>query len=311
METLDIIIATYNRSTMLRRCLESIFNARPITMEWRVTVVDNNSRDDTRDLVNCFVQKHGARVNYLFEERQGKSAALNSAITASHCSLIGIIDDDEQISEQWLEIVERFFQDEETDYIGGSCLGLWCDARPKWLPRGYDGVLSASNRDQLPQSPVPFGGPDLFLQGGNSVFRRSVFEKVGLYERGLGPVGPNMGSCEDHDMFSRLLAAGLKGIYVPDLIIYHAIPRERLTRRYFRRWVWGHAVSLAQMNSRLQEKVAYIGRIPRYRIGAAIRWLPGLLNSDPAMRFSAELRWWELLGFVYGAYLCDSPPITA
>ena len=51
-------------------------------------------------------------------------------------------------------------------------------------------------------------------------------------------------SCEDEDTFKRLLASGARGWYRPELIVYHHLPPERLTKRYFRRWCFWRGVSL-------------------------------------------------------------------
>ena len=60
-------------------------------------VVDNNSTDDTRDVVSSFKEKYGESIQYVFEDRQGRSHALNAGIEATAGHFVGIIDDDEEI----------------------------------------------------------------------------------------------------------------------------------------------------------------------------------------------------------------------
>ncbi len=103
-------------------------------------------------------------------------------------------------------------------------------------------------------------------------------------------------------MFTKLLATGIAGYYVPELIIYHVVSPERITRSYYRRWARAHGKSLATMGRLSPQGVACVGRIPRYMIGNAVRKVPALASRDPARRFSAELEWWRLAGFVKGAY---------
>jgi hypothetical protein len=67
------------------------------------------------------------------------------------------------------------------------------------------------------------------LMGGNAVVKRSALETVGLYNTSLGRTDKGLLSCEDEDMFHRLLANGFNGMYVPDFFIYHYVPRERMT----------------------------------------------------------------------------------
>ncbi len=51
---LDVVIPTYNRSSLLRKALGSLLNARiPPGLEVRIIAVDNNSTDDTKAVIMC------------------------------------------------------------------------------------------------------------------------------------------------------------------------------------------------------------------------------------------------------------------
>src|SRR4051794_38386926 len=93
---LDVIIPTYNRDQLLKRTLDSLLNAEvPASLEVRVTVVDNNSKDSTRQTVESYREKFCGRLDYVFEGRQGRSFALNAGIRSTTGELVGMIDDDE------------------------------------------------------------------------------------------------------------------------------------------------------------------------------------------------------------------------
>lgn len=300
---LDILIPTFNRASLLGECIAAVLRSTG-SHEWRITVIDNNSKDDTKKVVESF---DGARVRYLFERKQGRSAALNAGVAATDGDVIGMIDDDERVHPDWIETAAKWMSDAEVDFIGGPYLGLWEKEKPRWMPAGFEGVLGADDPESIPKSAVRFPDDRVFLRGGNIWVRRSVFDRIGLYRTDLGR-GPNdLASCEDQDMYTRLLAAGLNGSYVPELIIYHLIPPERLTRSYYRRWAWDHAKSLALLERGTPRKVAYLGRVPRYLIGTAIRKIPALASPDPGRRFSAELEWRRLAGFLQGAYSAGAP----
>jgi glucosyl-dolichyl phosphate glucuronosyltransferase len=301
--SIDILIPTFNRSHMLGGCLESFFAADPVTnMDWRVTVIDNNSSDKTKEIVQSFSAKFGEKVRYLFEPRPGRSAALNCGIAASDRVLIGMIDDDELIDRKWLTVVEDCFQDQDLDYIGGPYFGLWRTERPEWLPPGYAGVLGEDDPATLPLVRTSFEYDDLYMRGGNAVVKRTLFDRVGLYAENLGRTATGLASCEDHDMFNRLRTSGASGLFAPELIIHHIVPPDRVTRAYFRKWVWDRALSLAQMDRSSRQNVAYFGKIPRYLIGNTLRTTPRLIFGDSAVRFAAELDWRNLVSFIYGAY---------
>ena len=101
--------------------------------------------------------------------------------------------------------------------------------------------------------------------------------------------------------------SGARGFYRPDLIVHHYIAPERVTRGYFRRWCFWRGVSLGMLDRHAPAPVVHVLGIPRYMIGVALRGtvktLAGLLRSrDAAQRFTAELAWWDLAGFVYGRH---------
>jgi hypothetical protein len=146
------------------------------------------------------------------------------------------------------------------------------------------------------------------LMGGNAVIRRPVLERVGPYSVDLGRTpGGRLLSCEDEDMFTRLLAIGARGFYRPDLIIHHYVSPERLTKRYFRRWCFWRGVSQGTIDRRRPAAVPYLLGVPRYMVGVAVRGAMDTLRSmfqrrDAARTFKNELAWWDLAGFVYGKH---------
>ncbi len=109
-------------------------------------------------------------------------------------------------------------------------------------------------------------------------------------------------------MYHRLLALGARGRYIPELIIYHFVPSERLTKRYFRRWCFWRGVSLGVIDRDRPAPVAYLAGIPRYQIGRATRGLLHVvgLGSQPvdvSNRFESELACWDLAGFAWGKHV--------
>src|ERR1041384_6907557 len=80
---LEVVIPTYNRADLLPVCLTSLQEATiPEGLTVGITVVDNNSKDNTRAVVESWKQQLGERLSYVFEGTQGRSAALNAGITS-------------------------------------------------------------------------------------------------------------------------------------------------------------------------------------------------------------------------------------
>ena len=311
---LDIILPTFNRHELLRRTLESFLSADvPEGLNVRVTVVDNNSKDQTPQTVEEFQPRFAGRLTYLFEGRAGKSFALNSGIASTTGDLIGMIDDDEEIDKKWFERVLEAFQRDDVDFIGGPYVPRWGADRPDWLPMNYLGVIGwVDSGDQVKEYGPDFPG---ILMGGNAVVKRSVLLKVGPYSTSLGPTEKLLLRGEDDDMYHRLLAAGARGLYLPDLIIYHYVSPERLTKKYFRRWCLWRGVGMGLLDRQHSQAVPYFLGVPRWLYGKATRGLVGrtkaLLRSGqrPDQVFSDELAVWDLAGFFYGRHFYHPPKV--
>ena len=330
---LDVIIPTHNRNLMLSRTLRSLQNAMPPAgLTVRITVVDNNSVDDTRATVKKFAEKvdehadsgrspdrnkatRGPRalpVSYVFEARQGRSFALNAGIGATSGDLVGMIDDDEEIDPGWYSSIYRMFSAGGVDFIGGPYVPRWGADRPDWLPMNYLGAIGwIDGGDRI----VPFDEeyPGI-LMGGNAIITRAMFKKVGVYNTSLGRNGTRLLAGEDDEMYQRLLAVGALGFYVPDLIIYHHIPPERLFKGYFRRWCFWRGVSAGVIDRDRRAPVVYLAGIPRYLIGDAARGLRQLFTgtvlkrrTHPSHIFSGELALWDAAGFFYGKHFYRTP----
>jgi glucosyl-dolichyl phosphate glucuronosyltransferase len=308
--TLDVIIPTYNRATLLKRTFESLLAALlPLGLTVQINVVDNNSSDDTAQVVEGYQDRFtqaGLKLRYLFESQQGRSHALNRGITETNGALIGLIDDDEEVDAQWFECIGRVFKRSEIDFIGGPCKPRWSQAAPVWLPQGYGAVLGLVEAGDAVQG---FGQDyNGMLMGGNAVLRRAVLQRVGLYAPHLGRGRRDLLAGEDQDMSDRLLAAGARGEYRPDLIIYHFVPPERLTKHYYRRRIFWNGVSHGLIDRERPQAVPYLLGVPRFLFAQALAGVQAMALSLARgqkvsdQRFSGELTLWYLLGFLYGKH---------
>ncbi len=304
---LDVIVATYNRHQLLGRALQSLLRAEvPPGHEVRVIVVDNNSADSTRQIVDEYSVKFGGRLTYLFEARQGKSAALNTAIAAAKGDLVGFVDDDEEIDAAWYSTVFDAFADPALDFIGGPYLPRWETPPPDWLPAER---LPAIGVIDYSPTPVPYDKnfPGV-LAGGNMVLRRSALDKVAPFPENIGPRGARLMRGEDVEIYQRLLAMGARGLYLPALKIVHYIPAERVTRSYLRRWIFWSGVSHSLSDRRQPAAVPRLAGVPRYFFGEAARACAELsravfsANGNAAARFSRELTLWKVAGIFYGRH---------
>src|SRR5438045_967244 len=129
----SVVIATFNRAADLGATLDSLAGLRP-TGDWEVIVVDNNSSDGTRAVVEAAAHRFPAPLRYLFEPAQGRSPALNAGIRLAQGEIIATTDDDVRVEPDWLDRAAVGLARLQCDYVGGRVLPIWGAAPPPWLP---------------------------------------------------------------------------------------------------------------------------------------------------------------------------------
>ena len=308
----SVIIATYNRAEELVRTLGSLKELES-TGPWEVIIVDNNSSDNTREVVLAQVDSYPVPLRYVMEKEQGRSAALNAGIRLAQGEILAITDDDVRVDPQWLRNSEQALQTLNCDYVGGKALPIWSGDVPNWMPnRGgkHWGVIALLDYGS---EPIEFG--QRVPLGVNMVFRRECFERAGMWDNSIGRKAGTLLGQEVREWAQRGRAAGLRGFYSPDLIVHHVIPQDRLTKKYFRKWFYWHGISRAILyhNNRLDMEspestaldfatVPHIAGVPRYLYRTCIKkffsiWT-GLARRDAIASFEDELWLWFFAGIV-------------
>src|SRR6476659_4922153 len=309
----SIVVATYNRAEELKKTLES-FAALRVNESWEVVVVDNNSSDNTREVVLEAARFFPVELHYLFEAQQGRSAALNCGIGLARGEVIAITDDDVRVDPEWLTNAAKALETLDCDYVGGKALPIWGGIRPDWLPdRGgrHWGVIALL--DYGPE-PLQFGDHHVPL-GVNMVFRREAFNRAGMWDNNIGRKAGTLLGQEVREWSQRARAVGLRGFYSPDLVVHHVIPGDRLTKKYFRRWFYWNGISRAilyqtkgldmespESRSLDFSKVPHIVGVPRYLfrtcLNSFVSIFSALASSDKVASFEHELWIWFFAGVV-------------
>ena len=309
----SVIVATYKRSAELRACLAALSRIE-MTGPWEVVVVDNNSTDDTPRVVEAATRDFPTTLQYVFEAEQGRCAALNAGIRIAKGKVLAFIDDDVTVTPPWLKTAVQAFDELDCHYMGGRVRPRWDVPPPRWVlelsPRLH-GVLAILDYGD---TPVEFGARFVPL-GCNFAARSDAFLQAGLFDPRIGRRAGTLLGQEIREWCVRARAAGLKGLYVPDMIVEHLIPRERLSRRYFRRWFYWHGVSRALLYSHhglnLESpedvslplaRVPHIAGVPRYLfrtcLSAATHMVLDQCRRRSARAFEHELWLWFFLGIV-------------
>jgi glycosyltransferase involved in cell wall biosynthesis len=279
-----VIIPTYNRAGLLGETLDRLAQTRCRVPNWEVIVVDNNSSDDTRAVVDSRVAGYPVPLRYVFERAQGRSHALNTGIATCSAPILVFTDDDVLVAGGWLDAaIAPLLAAGDIEYTGGPVRPLWEAPRPEWLSPdksdlwGTIAILDYGNEAFVfeERRRVPLGA--------NMAARRTLFDRIGLFSARLGRTGQRLLGQEVPELLARARAAGARGLYVPEMIVDHHVPASRLQKSYFRRWWYGKGISRAELD-RLQplnelgvdlSRAKQLFGMPRFMIRLALTDLVG------------------------------------
>lgn len=245
MTEFSVIVVTHNRAAILRETLESLAGVQ-YRGSWEVLVVDNNSRDDTEEVVRQQRKNFPVCLRYLFEGTPGKYGALNGALRQASGTLVAATDDDAFPEPDWLERAAAGFSRFDCDFVGGPVYPVWRGTPPKWLDARSATAGKVLGLQDHGRAARDYGENGIsWPLGVNVAYRRDAFERVGFFDEHLGRVAGTLRNQAQREWHLRARAGGLRGIYLPDMVVHHSVEAERLTRRYFHRWFYWHGISRA------------------------------------------------------------------
>jgi cellulose synthase/poly-beta-1,6-N-acetylglucosamine synthase-like glycosyltransferase len=201
---ISVITAVYNEPSGIKTTLESMLAQDYPSDRCEIIVVDNNSSDNTREVVQEFSRKYPKRVRLLVEKNvQSSYAARNLGISSSKGEILAFIDADMWADRDWLSVVSTKFEDEDVGYVGcnirihtdrGSLVGLY----NKFTGFPVETYMKESH----------------FAGAGCIAVRKSVFKKVGLFDAGLISSG-------DREFGERVWRSGVKQVLVERFMLHH------------------------------------------------------------------------------------------
>jgi glycosyltransferase involved in cell wall biosynthesis len=232
-----VAVITYNRSRLLRQTLAGVVRQEYPADRWELLVIDNNSTDDTRDVVTSFVTANPAPRRIL-ETRQGLDHGRNRAIEEARGDLVVLVDDDILVEPDWLAQLIAPFSSESAHKIGvvgGEVVPVFPDGIPAWLEGSHQPLGFRSDPGPLPPNQAPVGA--------NFAFPKWVFVRFGMFDTRLDRQGSRLFGGGDSQMIRRLRTVGLEAWFVPGAKVLHQISGDRLTLGYALRHAFDSARS--------------------------------------------------------------------
>ena len=116
---LTVVIPAYNEAETLRGCLDSL--VPQLAHLYEIVVVDNNSTDESRSLVDEFASGHG-KFRSVTAPEQGVIHARTVGFDNARGDVIARIDADTRVGPEWAQSIKEFFHRYGDVYQAGTGL---------------------------------------------------------------------------------------------------------------------------------------------------------------------------------------------
>lgn len=270
---ISVVVSTYRRPDGALRCVESLL--RQTHRDAEVVVADNGGGDDLAESLAAL--KGPLPVRYVHEPRLGLHNARHAGARAARGTLLVFTDDDVTAAERWLAAYSAAF-DREPELVaaGGPVRPEWERPPPEWLLRYLAGrphfgplaLIDAFDEFRV--------GKEVMLFGNNMAVRRDALEAAG----GFGPElrgGLTVGDGES-GLLRRLRERGGPIGYVPDAVVQHHVPAERMTVEYLERWT--EHLAATELYPRYAGAVPGRGVLAAHGLAEAARLVPAALAAQ-------------------------------
>lgn len=231
---LSVVICSYNRADYIINAIDSLYNQTLDKALYEVFVVDNNSIDNTEQLVTDYIRNHNDYgIIYLTEARQGASFARNTGAAFAKGSLLCFMDDDAVAEQNYLEGIITFFKTHaDAAGLGGRIIPRYIPGEPKWMSHYVSSLVGNFHYSDA----IAVFKPGKYPLESNMIVKKTDFDAINGFNTDLpGVKGTVRIGGEGKDFFLRLQAGGKKVYYNPALIVHHVVEVKKLTPHYMYR----------------------------------------------------------------------------
>lgn len=192
-QLVSVIIPVYNGASFLAGAVENVLAQKYQALE--IIVVDDGSTDATADIAVGYPNE----VCYVYQSNAGPSAARNRGIELAQGELIAFLDVDDLWSDHKLNLQTAYLKANPTVEIVQGHIQTMHLAEPVSLHKPRFEITSA---------------PYHYINIGSALYRKSVFDKVGLFNEALT-------DNEDTDWFIRAWENGVSKVVLDEVTLFY------------------------------------------------------------------------------------------
>lgn len=222
--SVSIIVPCWNEESTVSKTIHSLLNLDYPKDKLKIMVVDDGSTDNTWQVVQKF--KNNPRIELYTKENGGKYTALNFGLSKNNSDLVGCLDADSYVHKDALKKIVTYFEDKETMAVAPS-IKLWEPKNFLQLLQKVEYGFGIFTRKMFHYMKAIYITPGPF-----SIFRKSVFEKLGGYEHAH--------NTEDIQIALRMQKNGMKIVHAHNAYVYTVPPKnvKKLLKQRVR-WSYG------------------------------------------------------------------------
>ncbi len=229
MVHVSVIVPTHNRCKYLQNTIISLQEQKFPKDNYEIIVVDNNSIDKTPEIVEECNKKREKEVLYIKEPKIGLHNTRHAGARVAKGKILVYVDDDIVCDRNFLTEILKAYRGPDVGCVGGRILPKWEIKPPDWInmfPKWYLSILDEDGEKREAQ----------WIYGCNFSIRKKLLFELGGFNpdafggkklwwmRGDGEIG----------LLRKVHDIGKKVIYNPRAIVWHVIPKDRLTISYFK-----------------------------------------------------------------------------
>ena len=170
--SIDIVICTYNNAHLLDQALLAITQQKYSSLvNCNVLVVDNNCTDNTRQIVEKYVQQGNIpSLRIIVESKQGLNHARSCGVNNTAGDWIAFVDDDCLLAADWVEQAAHFSQNNpDCGAFGGRVILDW-EIPPKSYIQNYGYCFAQQEHGNEPKTVSCLVGAGMIINRKNLLF---------------------------------------------------------------------------------------------------------------------------------------------
>ncbi|MFY0602011.1 MAG: glycosyltransferase [Cyclobacteriaceae bacterium] len=228
---LIIGLGTFQRPKMLEETLKSFQKLNvPEGIAVKLYIADNDANESAKSIVTRLKDSLSIEVEYFVEEKRGivfmRNLIMEKALE-QNASLLAFIDDDEEVENNWLEVMLSNKEKYNADVVVGRVERILPENTPKWILKG--------NFFERPN--IPTGSVRQAASTSNVIFDLNLIgNEMGLrFHPSL-----NLSGSSDTFLFEEATRKGAKIIWVNDNLVKESIPLSRMTVNWLLKRAFRH-----------------------------------------------------------------------